>query len=654
MPLLSLLVLFLSSASSEGQALCSDNNGGMYMPNSTYKSNLVSLAELLFAKATEDHSATGTAGIGPDKVYGAVLCRGDSDGSDCRKRLTRALDEAINSKAGNSYSLQSNNVTYYDDQYQAQISFSDQDFLSNFSNMPGCTVNTNLNSVTATVVTERYEDLVTKLLHALADVVVSRAEKYAVGKVWFEETGQTVYGLAQCIRDMPYERCVACLDRIISGRQNKIISGQMGAAFLGVWCTLRYETDTQFFTDTKMRSLDALPRSKTHFFRWNNAVLVGVGGFILVISISCLVFHIWVKTQRRREQTIFKLGQLYLSIQIAINLWRMGGANPEFSLYDFSKIKEATNNFSIGNKLGQGGFGPVYKGRLRNGHKIAVKRLETSSLQGLLEFQNEIQLIAKVQHKNLVKLLGCCTQGDREKMLVYEYMENKSLDYFIFDTIKGRRLNWSKRLRIIDGTAQGLLYLHNYSRICIVHRDLKASNILLDSVMNPKISDFGVARIFCSNMAESNTTRIVGTHGYIPPEYAFEGVCSIKTDVFSFGVLILEIISGKRTAQFYRYNGKLYNLIAYAWQLWIDGKWSEMAYCPAENENQEIERCVHVALLCVQESAEDRPTMEHVVTMLNTKSMSLPPPKQPAYFHVNPSEQEVSSCNNTISITLER
>lgn len=105
MPLLSLLVLFLSSASSEGQALCSDNNGGMYMPNSTYKSNLVSLAELLFAKATEDHSATGTAGIGPDKVYGAVLCRGDSDGSDCRKHLTRALDEAINSKAGNSYSL---------------------------------------------------------------------------------------------------------------------------------------------------------------------------------------------------------------------------------------------------------------------------------------------------------------------------------------------------------------------------------------------------------------------------------------------------------------------------------------------------------------------------------------------------------------------
>ncbi|KAM0914520.1 hypothetical protein ACQ4PT_011458 [Festuca glaucescens] len=392
MLMLSLLVLFSFSASSAGQAICSDNNGGMYMPNNTYKSNLISLAKLLFASAAEEHSAIGRAGIGPDRVYGAVLCRGDSNSSDCHKRLTKALDEAINSKAGESYSLQSNKtVTYYYDEYQAQISFSDKDFLSSFSNMPRCTVNTNLNSVTATV-TERFEDLVTKLIHALADAVVSRADKYAVGKVWFEETRQTVYALAQCIHDMPYERCAACLDDIISHRQSNISAGQMGAAFLGVWCTLRYETDTQFFTDTKMLSLNALPR----------------------------------------KQTVFKLRRMYLSIQVAINLWRTGGANPEFSLYDFSQIKEATNNFSIDNKLGHGGFGPVYKGRLRSGLKIAVKRLETCSLQGLLEFQNEIQLIAKLQHKNLVKLLGCCTQGDREKMLVYEYMENKSLDYFIF------------------------------------------------------------------------------------------------------------------------------------------------------------------------------------------------------------------------------
>ncbi|XP_072147667.1 cysteine-rich receptor-like protein kinase 19 isoform X3 [Setaria viridis] len=322
----------------------------------------------------------------------------------------------------------------------------------------------------------------------------------------------------------------------------------------------------------------------------------------------------------------------------------------------------------------------IFKGRLSSGIKIAVKRLETCSLQGLLEFQNEIQLISKLQHKNLVKLLGYCTKGDQEKMLVYEYMENKSLDCFIFgktrrfymrnvvysmstalmnytyfaENVKGAQLNWSKRLHIIDGIAHGLLYLHNYSRICVVHRDLKASNILLDSEMNPRISDFGMARIFCSNVKESNTTRIVGTRGYIPPEYAFHGICSIKSDVFSFGVLTLEIISSKRTARFYEYDGKLYNLISYAWQLWSDEKLGELIYSPSGNGHHEIERCIHVALLCVQESAEHRPDMERVITMLNTKDVSLPNPAQPAYFHVNPSEEEVLSCSATMSITLER
>lgn len=234
----------------------------MRMPNSTYKSNLIYLAETLIANATEVHSATGTAGTGPDKVYGAVLCRGDSDGSNCHKRLTKALDAAINSKAGDSYSLQNKkNVTYYCDQYQAQISFTDQDFLSSFSNAPECAVNTNLNAVTAAVA-EHFEDLVTKLMRALADAVASRAERYAVGRVWFEETDQMVYGLAQCMRDMPYERCVACMDGIILDRRSKISTGQMGAAILGVWCTLRYEMDTQFFTDTKMLSLHVPTRSR--------------------------------------------------------------------------------------------------------------------------------------------------------------------------------------------------------------------------------------------------------------------------------------------------------------------------------------------------------------------------------------------------------
>lgn len=263
MLLLSLLVLFISCpAPSVGQELCSDYNGAIYMPNSTYKSNLISLAATLIANATELHSATGMAGTGLDKVYGAVSCRGDSDGSDCRKHLTEALDAAINSKNSNSYSpkAMTKKVTYYYNQDQARIHFSNQDFISSFTNVPECTVNTNLNAVTASVA-KQFEDLVTKVLRALTDAAVSRPERYAVGKQRFEETGQTVYGLVQCMQGMPSEQCMNCLDGIISGRQSKISTTQMGAAILGVWCTLRYETDTQFFTDTKMLLLDVLKKS---------------------------------------------------------------------------------------------------------------------------------------------------------------------------------------------------------------------------------------------------------------------------------------------------------------------------------------------------------------------------------------------------------
>ncbi|KAL3736241.1 hypothetical protein ACJRO7_025231 [Eucalyptus globulus] len=220
-------------------------------------------------------------------------------------------------------------------------------------------------------------------------------------------------------------------------------------------------------------------------------------------------------------------------------------------LFSFSSVTAATQNFSNSNKLGEGGFGPVYKGKLLNGKHVAVKRLSKKSTQGMLELRNETMLIAKLQHKNLVRLLGCCLERD-EKILIYEYMPNKSLDSFLFDQAKRRLLNWGKRVHIIEGITQGLIYLHQHSRLRIVHRDLKASNILLDSEMNPKIADFGLAKIFGGNESEANTNRIVGTYGYMSPEYALEGIISIKSDVFSFGVLLLEIISGKKNTGFYQ------------------------------------------------------------------------------------------------------
>ncbi|XP_019196485.1 PREDICTED: G-type lectin S-receptor-like serine/threonine-protein kinase At4g27290 [Ipomoea nil] len=331
----------------------------------------------------------------------------------------------------------------------------------------------------------------------------------------------------------------------------------------------------------------------------------------------------------------------------------------ELPQFDLFTITQATDNFSFNNKIGEGGFGPVYKGVLEGEQEIAVKRLSETSNQGLVEFKNEVICIAKLQHRNLVKLLGCCIQG-QEAMLVYEYMPNKSLDSFIFDQEQSGLLDWPKRFNIINGIARGLLYLHQDSRLRIIHRDLKVSNILLDTDMNPKISDFGMARSFGGNETGANTNRVVGTFGYMPPEYAVDGIFSIKSDVFSFGVLVLEIISGKKNRKFVHPDHQL-NLIGHAWTLYKDNRSMELVdpILVGSCHLAEVARSIHVGLLCVQQSPEDRPNMSSVVWMLSNEGV-LPEAKQPGFFterNVAISEQYSGNVNtpssvNDMTITL--
>ncbi|KAI7753023.1 hypothetical protein M8C21_016778, partial [Ambrosia artemisiifolia] len=276
------------------------------------------------------------------------------------------------------------------------------------------------------------------------------------------------------------------------------------------------------------------------------------------------------------------------------------------SSYSLSIIATSTNNFSPDNKLGEGGFGPVYKGVLDDGQEIAVKQLSKTSTQGLDEFKNEVKFIAKLQHRNLVKLLGYCIQG-RERMLIYEYMANKSLDSFIFDPSQSSKLDWPRRFHIIHGISRGLLYLHHDSRLRIVHRDLKASNILLDKDWNPKISDFGLARRFSGHETEANTTRVVGTYGYIPPEYALHGQVSLKSDVYSFGVLMLEIVCGKKNRGFSQ-DEHHDTLIGHAWRLYKEGKSLELM-CPsleASCVESQVLRSIHPAFFAGEEMPEVR------------------------------------------------
>lgn len=351
---------------------------------------------------------------------------------------------------------------------------------------------------------------------------------------------------------------------------------------------------------------------------------------LLIIFLAC-----WLLKKKRKATEGQRKRPLSFNMGLTSHASRAeemedSGTKVEVSIFDLSTIVSATENFLLANKLGEGGFGAVYKGRLPSGQEIAVKRLSKISGQGNEEFKNEITLIARLQHRNLVRLLGCCIQQD-EKMLIYEYLPNKGLDYFIFDEARRSLIDWSKRFEIVLGIARGMIYLHEDSRLRVIHRDLKASNILLDTSMNPKISDFGLARIFEVGQDKVNTNRVVGTYGYMSPEYAMEGQFSIKSDVYSFGVLLLEIICGRKNSSYFEDN--TVNLIGYVWDFWREERALDVVDSLLENsyEANKILRCIHVGLLCVQENAHDRPTMSEVLFMLCNET-TLPNPKKPAFI----------------------
>uniref|UniRef100_A0A803LKU0 Uncharacterized protein n=1 Tax=Chenopodium quinoa TaxID=63459 RepID=A0A803LKU0_CHEQI len=302
--------------------------------------------------------------------------------------------------------------------------------------------------------------------------------------------------------------------------------------------------------------------------------------------------------------------------------------------FSLGTIKHATGDFSEVNKLGEGGFGVVYKfqGVFSNGQELAVKRLTKNSAHGDLQFKNEILILAKLQHKNLVRLLGFCLQ-EEEMLLIYEFIANRSLDYFIFDPVQRETMRWETCYKIIYGIARGLLYLHEESRTRIIYRDLKAGNVLLDEEFNPKIADFGMARLFNIDQSQTLASRIVGTYGYMSPEYVLHGQVSMKSDVFSFGVLILEI----------------------AWKNWVDGTpWNVVDTTLSAGFSTDILRCIHIGLLCVQENLVDRPTMSSIDLMLSRQSLSLQRPLQPAFFIESISQSNGRPQENTTTESSSR
>ncbi|TVU16226.1 hypothetical protein EJB05_39778 [Eragrostis curvula] len=354
--------------------------------------------------------------------------------------------------------------------------------------------------------------------------------------------------------------------------------------------------------------------------------------FPTMASLLLLLACIWIlcksKDKHQGKKTQYNHTLQHLDVSN-----KLGNENLEYPSIALEDIIIATNNFSHYNMLGQGGFGKVYKGMLEGGKEVAVKRLSKGSTQGVEEFRNEVDLIAKLQHRNLVRLLGCCIH-EEEKLLIYEYLPNKSLDAFLFDATRKSVLDWPTRFKIVKGVARGILYLHQDSRLKIIHRDLKASNILLDTEMSPKISDFGMARIFGGNEQQANTTRVVGTYGYMSPEYAMEGSFSVKSDTYSFGVLLLEIWPDQ-------------NLISsvQAWSFWKDGKARELVDLSVVESCSlhEVLRCIHLGLLCVQDQPNARPLMSSIVFVLENETAPLPTPKEPVFFTTRNTESDQSN-----------
>ncbi|KAM0872976.1 hypothetical protein ACQ4PT_038415 [Festuca glaucescens] len=326
-------------------------------------------------------------------------------------------------------------------------------------------------------------------------------------------------------------------------------------------------------------------------------VIVGVVVGVAVLGLAALAgIFFWIQKRRKLSQ---EQEELYSIV---------GRPN----VLSYSELRSATENFSSNNLLGQGGYGSVYKGKLTDGRFVAVKQLSEASRQGKKEFATEIETISRVQHRNLVKLYGCCLEGNKP-LLVYEYLENGSLDRALFG--KGSaHLDWPTRFEICLGVARGLAYLHEESAIRVVHRDIKASNILLDANLNPKISDFGLAKLY-DDQETHVSTKVAGTFGYLAPEYAMRGHMTEKVDVFAFGVVVLETLAG-RPNYYTKDEDKVY-IFEWVWELYEDNRPLDILDPRLEEFNsEEVLRAIKVALVCTQGSPHQRPPMSRVVAML--------------------------------------
>ncbi|KAK3124980.1 hypothetical protein QOZ80_7BG0598200 [Eleusine coracana subsp. coracana] len=611
---------------------------GNYTGNSTYQSNIKLLSTTLPGNVSSSRDLFTKAGVGagPDAVYALALCRGDMNASECGSCVATAFRDAQQLCAFNTDA-----TVYYDECY---LSFSSRNFLNATTN------ENNIGLMNTEIVSSQlpmFDAAVAALLNATADYAAANStRRFATGEQGYDRRSYpTLYGLTQCTPDLSPHDCRSCL-RVLLGWIPRFLSGREGGRMGGVRCNFRYEVYPFFSGSPSLRLAAPAPAPVNE----TPMATPPAGGFFVDPDISRA--HLAGRS-RNRTRIILATASPIVAAVLAITLVclcllrrrripttdlpQSYSSNPEdiesvdSHLLDISTLRAATDNFAESNRLGEGGFGTVYKGVLPDGQEIAVKCLSQSSGQKIQEFQNELVLVAKLQHKNLARLIGVCMQ-EHEKLLVYEYMRNKSMDTILYDTELSLQLDWGKRSKIINGIARGLQYLHEDSQLKIIHRDLKASNILLDSDYTPKISDFGLARLLGGDQSQEVTKHIVGTYRYMAPEYAIHGHYSTKSDVFSFGVLILEILTRQRSNGSFNMEQSIDILsLVQVWEHWTTGTIVEIIDSSLRGNApvEQVLKYIHIALLCVQENPIDRPTMSTVNIMLSSSTVSLSAPLKP-------------------------
>uniref|UniRef100_A0A0E0LLR6 Uncharacterized protein n=1 Tax=Oryza punctata TaxID=4537 RepID=A0A0E0LLR6_ORYPU len=641
---------------------------GNYTDGSAYQANVRTLERTLPVNASSSSAlfAHGVAGTAPDKVYAVALCRGDTNASSCAACVATAFDTAQQLCAFNK------RATLFND--PCILRYSDQDILANVTDNRGMFVAWNYNNVstgrvavfdaTSGQLINTSGDYASAVYDAFSGMLVNATADYAakdsvrrfgtgeMGFNVFDSPYHNIFSLAQCTPDMSGADCRSCLGDIIRRMTPKYFVGKPGGRVFGVRCNFRFEAYS-FFSGRPLLQLSGLPPSPPGMppsppglpaASGNNRgkrkpgtqILVIILALVAISSVAAISFCIWNMRKKRR----WRRAENFSASDTAEDFESI-----KSTLLSLSSLQVATDNFDENKKLGEGGFGAVYKGLL-SGQEVAVKRLAKGSSQGLEELKNELVLVAKLHHRNLVRLVGFCLE-EGERMLVYEYMPNKSLDTFLFDPEKRRRLDWVTRFKIIEGVARGLQYLHQDSRKKIVHRDMKASNVLLDTDMNPKIGDFGLARLFGQDQTRDVTNRIVGTFGHMSPEYVMRGQYSTKSDVFSFGVLIIEIVTGQRNNRPYFFEQNE-DIISTVWRSWSEGTVAKMIdHSLGKNYPEaEVLKCINIGLLCLQENPVNRPTMADIMVLLNSNaSSSTPAPAARPTFSFDGS----SRCSQTIT-----